>query len=245
MKRSQYRSGRSRPIRGFTLIELLVVVAIIAVLVAILLPAVNAAREQARTLQCLANMKQIGLAENQYADDYMDILVPSCLTLDQVNGPFYEAHTLLANLGYLKPIGTWTCPSLPPQTGWWAGQARGGGYSVNHLHVHFTNINWMTVNLHPVTRSSLGRASGVISFVENTDLFSYYNSSYLWGYPYYALCPITPATTHYWGLVATDQIISKRHNNKPNILFADGHAEGVARDDILDNIRDIWGHNDR
>ena len=52
--------------RGFTLIELLVVIAIIAVLIALLLPAVQAAREAARRAQCLNNLKQIGLAINNY-----------------------------------------------------------------------------------------------------------------------------------------------------------------------------------
>jgi prepilin-type N-terminal cleavage/methylation domain-containing protein len=52
--------------RGFTLIELLVVIAIIAVLIALLLPAVQAAREAARRAQCASNLRQIGLAMQNY-----------------------------------------------------------------------------------------------------------------------------------------------------------------------------------
>lgn len=60
--------------RSFTLIELLVVVAVIALLISILLPALSAARARARSSVCMGNLRQVGLALQQYAEDHQGVI---------------------------------------------------------------------------------------------------------------------------------------------------------------------------
>jgi prepilin-type N-terminal cleavage/methylation domain-containing protein/prepilin-type processing-associated H-X9-DG protein len=110
----------------FTLIELLVVIAIIAILAAMLLPALSAARERARNANCVANLKQIGLSITMYAGDN-NSYVPCYKTCTKGHGNncILQMGTSLGsreNLGYLLVMGNYFPDSSLTYTNFGQGQ---------------------------------------------------------------------------------------------------------------------------
>ncbi len=101
--------------KGFTLIELLVVIAIIAILAAILFPVFAKAREKAKQGACLSNLKQIGLADMMYAQDY-DETTALCLILNAGSpGHAYQNRRYPYEIiqPYIKNTGIFVCPGDP------------------------------------------------------------------------------------------------------------------------------------
>jgi prepilin-type N-terminal cleavage/methylation domain-containing protein/prepilin-type processing-associated H-X9-DG protein len=118
--------------RGFTLIELLVVIAIIAILAAILFPVFAKAREKARQTSCLSNLKQLGLACLQYAQDYDETMVAGSGYLGD------SQNWQLKVSPYIKNVQIFSCPSRGDSAFAYGGSGQFGtstlyyGYALMH-----------------------------------------------------------------------------------------------------------------
>ncbi len=112
--KSETMTRVSRPEAGFTLIELLVVIAIIAILAAILFPVFAQAREKARQTTCLSNLKQLGLAQMMYLQDFDETLLTAqsgSLRWPQLMAPYIKSRGFV-----LCPTASYSIPLAPGLT---------------------------------------------------------------------------------------------------------------------------------
>lgn len=235
-------SGKRHPGRAFTLIELLVVITIIAILAALLLPALVRAKDQAKKISCINNLSQLQICWHLYLDDYNQVLAPNddistgysneMANMDQLSWcegqPRTDTNTANIQAGLLFPYNRQTaiyhCPSDISTI------VDGEGNPLPQLRNRSYNMSQSVNGLGSIVDPSEGVAVDVLQpcFLKLTDIqnpspsqtfvFIDENEGTMWdaqfGYP----------MPNYESGIWWD-MPSNRHDQGADLSFADGHVE--------------------
>lgn len=234
-------SRRGSNVSGFTLVELLVVIGIIALLIAILLPALSRAREAGNKLKCASNLRQIGLALNMYVNEYKG-RYPNRRT---ISPEFPSGHDRLSWRTlihpYMKNTEVLICPTNPDREKFSSDDDEPTAFKISYA----CNFNWgANSNTEPnplaavgkgvfgnqlarnITTGMIRRSSETIAVVEAWNMpftnfvVDFINGSFA-GY------------TYYQGTLFTG------HNRTSNYLFCDGHVEALRPLETIANTN-MW-----
>ena len=252
------RQGRFRTHRGFTLIELLVVIAIIAILAAILLPALQQARERATAIKCTSNLKNLSTVAAMYMDGNADYFPVGCVTDTGMAG--YPAAFAIANL-WAGPTGrvsqdasNWDkrnpagiCASIAYNENyknWVQGYAtpfQGYGYAKSptypYLKLSSPSLSRDNVNEASATKTDIGPSARVLFYDAGSSQGANGELATVSSYFYY------PSTANYTvnNLWPHSYPI---HSGKLNLASVGGHVSTIAPQELRSWYGPYFGNND-
>jgi prepilin-type N-terminal cleavage/methylation domain-containing protein/prepilin-type processing-associated H-X9-DG protein len=220
---------------AFTLIELLVVIAIIAILAAMLLPALSKAKDKAKATACLNNLKQLGLCLVLYKDDSQ-----GCYPAGLTAGSTYWIWPALLRTYTTKgtDTGVFRCPSAPTAALWiptfGSGLPAQYGYQANEVRLAPNGTSlmsygyncWGSIDTDPVEGLGVYADEAPMkesSVVRPTQMIALGDSNW----------DVAKGGDKLWsgfiGAYAARQYPLDLHNLRANIAFCDGHAEALKR----------------
>jgi prepilin-type N-terminal cleavage/methylation domain-containing protein/prepilin-type processing-associated H-X9-DG protein len=224
--RSSFAGGRVAGRSGFTLIELLAVVAVIAILTALLLPALGQSRAQARRVQCLSNLRQIGIGVQLYWDDNAGQSFRYRRAVDSSGALYWFGwldhgsegeREFDATRGALYPyVGHGTigiCPSLGYALSSYKRKAMGATYGYGY------NLQLSASNhLPPVLISAIASPAGIVVLADAAQVNTFQPPA----------SPENPMLEEFYYVNTNEATAHFRHSQRANLLFVDGHVAPAA-----------------